>query len=154
VAVRFRGLSDRFFYRESEVRYNDWGHSLRALGIKEARAEFLHITNGDNYYVPRFTEFAFEAIDAGRLDIALWDLVHSYSSPRRQTLRCYTPFRVYPAKYMVDIAAIIVRTSFAQRVGFHDRSHSGDASYVDRLLRLPEPAIKVGKVEKTLAVHN
>lgn len=151
---RFAHPAGRFRYHETPVRHDDWGHSLRSLGIADARGEYLLITNGDNYYVPRFTEFVFQAIDRAGLDIALWDLVHSYSSPGRRTLSCYTPFRVFPARYMVDIAAVMVRTALARRVGFPDRSHSGDASYVERLLSLSDTRIRIGKVEKTLAVHN
>ena len=154
VADRFARVSDRFRYHETAERHNDWGHSLRSLGIKEAQGEFLLITNGDNYYVPRFTEFVFEAVERGGLDMVLWDLVHSYSSPGRRTLRCYTPFRVFPAKYMIDIAAVMVRTVLAKRVGFVDRSHSGDASYVEQILALDDTRIRIGKVEKTLVVHN
>ena len=154
VADEFVGLSNRFRYFESDQRFNDWGHTLRDIGINESDSEFLLITNGDNYYVPRFTEFVFEAIDISALDVVLWDLVHSYSSPGRRTLRCYTPFRVFPVRYMVDIAGFLVRTSLAKRVGFKDKSHSGDANYIDQVLRLPGAAIRVGKVEKTLAVHN
>jgi hypothetical protein len=154
VAERFAETSDRFRYHETPVRHADWGHSLRALGLEEARGEYLLITNGDNYYVPRFTEFAFEAIERGGLDVVLWDLVHSYSSPGRRTLRCYTPFRVFPVRYMVDIAAVAVRTALARRVGFTDRSHSADATYVEQVLSLADAPIRVGKVEKTLAVHN
>ncbi len=154
VAERFARTSDRYRYRETPVRHDDWGHSLRSLGIKEARGEFLLITNGDNYYVPRFTEFAFDAVDGEKLDMVLWDLVHSYSSPGQRTLRCYTPFRVFPARYVVDIAAVMVRTASAKRVGWTDRSHAGDAAYVEQLLALADAPIRIGKVEKTLAVHN
>ncbi len=154
VAERFVALGDRFRYRETDTRHNDWGHSLRQIGIGEASGEFLLITNGDNYYVPRFAEFAFDAVEAGGLDMVLWDLVHSYTSPGLRTLRCYTPFRVFPARYVVDIAAVMVRTALARRVGFADRSQNGDATYVEQLLALGDAPIRVGKVEKVLAVHN
>lgn len=154
VAERFAAASDRFRYHETEVRHNDWGHSLRALGLAAARGEYLLITNGDNYYVPRFTEFVWEAVERTDPDMVLWDLVHSYSSPGRRTLRCYTPFRVFPARYMIDIAAVMVRTALARRVGFTDRSHSADAVWVERLLGLGDAPLRIVKVEKTLAVHN
>lgn len=154
VAERFTRLSNRFRYHETEMRHNDWGHSLRSLGLEEAKGDYLLITNGDNYYVPRFAEFVWEAVERGGPDMVLWDLVHSYSSPGRRTLRCYTPFHVFPAKYMIDIAAVMVRTALAKRVGFTDRSHSADATYVEQLLSLPDTPLTVMKVEKTLAVHN
>jgi hypothetical protein len=54
---------------------------------------------------------------------------------------------------MVDIASVMVRTELAQRVGFADRSHAADATFVEDILALPVP-IKVGKIEKALTVHN
>ena len=34
--------------RETKKRYNDWGHSLRDLGIKEAKGEYIIHLNPDN----------------------------------------------------------------------------------------------------------
>lgn len=154
VVERFEQSSDRFRYHETARRYNDWGHSLRELGIQEAQGEYLLITNGDNYYVPRFTQFAFDAVKIGCLDMVLWDLIHSYTSSGQKTLRCYTPFRVFPARYVVDIAAVMVRSDLARQVGFVDHSHNGDATYVEHLLAHGKSKMRVGKVEKVLAVHN
>ena len=35
-------------FRETKTRYNDWGHSLRDLGIKEATGEYIVHFNPDN----------------------------------------------------------------------------------------------------------
>jgi len=44
------GLDYKF--RETKKRYNDWGHSLRDLGIKEARGEYIVHFNPDNLLDP------------------------------------------------------------------------------------------------------
>jgi glycosyltransferase involved in cell wall biosynthesis len=154
VVERFSASSSRYRYLETAVRYNDWGHSLREIGIGEATGSHLLITNGDNYYSPRFLEFVFEAIERLQLDIALWDMVHSYHRPGRISLRCYQAFRVYPVRWMVDIGAFVVRTELARRAGFPDKTHNGDATYLEALLALPGEPLRVGKIEKTLTVHN
>ena len=38
----------KYKYRETNKRYNDWGHSLRDLGIKEASGEYIIHFNPDN----------------------------------------------------------------------------------------------------------
>lgn len=154
VAETFAKRSTRFRYLETDKRYNDYGHSLRDLGLEAAMTDYLLITNGDNYYMPRFTEFVFEAIETHHLDMAIWDIVHSYTSPGKISQRCYNPFRIYPVRWMVDIGAVIVRTELAKLVGFADKSFDGDATYVEDILSIKSRPIKVGKIEKTLTVHN
>lgn len=155
VAERFAARDpERFQYIETAVRHNDYGHTLRSIGIEAARGEFVLITNGDNYYAPRFSEFVFEAIATHDLDVALWDLVHSHTRPGGTVLSSYSPFRVYPLRYMVDIGSFLVRTELAQRVGFVDKSHDGDARYVEDLLTVTDRGLRIGKICKTLMVHN
>src|SRR5215831_10527422 len=133
-----------FEYFETPNRFNDYGHSLRALGIERTNTEFILLTNGDNYYTPRFVEFMFEAIDKHALDIALCDMVHSYT---------YGLLRTRPLRNYIDMGCFIARTEAAKKVGFRDKTFSGDATYFEDLLdqQLP-PAL--GKVCKVLMVHN
>lgn len=42
--------------RCTEVRYNDWGHSLRDRGIREARGEYIVHFNADNVLYPSALE--------------------------------------------------------------------------------------------------
>ena len=43
----------------TEKRYNDYGHSLRDLGIRSAKGEYIVHLNADNFFYP----FAFAAMD-------------------------------------------------------------------------------------------
>src|SRR5687768_14120246 len=38
--------------RPTEKRFNDWGHSLRDIGIREARGEYILHFNADNILYP------------------------------------------------------------------------------------------------------
>lgn len=42
--------------RETKTRYNDWGHSLRDLGIREASGEYIVHFNPDNILYPDVLE--------------------------------------------------------------------------------------------------
>ena len=154
VVERFAARSMRYRYMETPTRFNDYGHSLRAIGIEAATGDFLLIANGDNYYTPRFTEFVFEAVARHDLDVALWNFVHSHNRPGGLNLKSYSPFDVYPARLMCDIGSVLVRTELAKKVGFADRSHDADATYLEDLLALPGVSLRIGKIEKTLMVHN
>ena len=144
VSACSRERAGLFEYLETPNRFNDFGHSLRAVGIEKASTEFILLTNGDNYYSPRFVEFMFEAIDKHGLDIAFCDMIHSYT---------YGLLRTRPFRNYIDVGCFIAKTDAAKSVGFPDKSFTGDATYFEDLLNnLSEPV--VGKVAKVLMVHN
>ncbi len=138
-------------YLETEKRFNDYGHSLREIGIQKTDTEFILLTNGDNYYAPRFTEFMFEAIDRQRLDLVFCDMVHSHRNPGFYARPSYKFFRTRPFVNYIDVGCFITKSAMSKKVGFRDRSFTGDATYFEDLLRRP---VRVGKVEKILMVHN
>ncbi len=144
---------DKIDYRFTERRYNDYGHSLRDIGIKLADTEYILITNDDNYYCPRFVELMVPEMKATGADIALCNMIHSHDRPGMRPQASYMPFETRPARGSVDIGSFIARTAWADRVGFRDKSHDGDATYFEDLLRCAEQP-KVLKVERTLFVHN
>ncbi|WP_394790931.1 glycosyltransferase family 2 protein [Rhodoferax sp.] len=145
---------DKYKYIETTTRYNDYGHTLRDMGITEAQGEFILITNGDNYYAPRMVEFMFEAIDAKTLDFAMWDIVHSHTCPGITRQPSYCNFSIYPIREFVDIGSFMVKTAIAKQVGFRGKLHSDDALYVEDILARPGATLRIGKVHKTLMVHN
>ena len=102
------------------------------------------LTNGDNYYAPRFVEFMFEAIDKHHLDVAFCDIVHSYT---------YRFFRTRPFRNYIDMGCFIARSAAAKSVGFRDKTFTGDATYFEDLLTLSRRLV-VGKINKVLMVHN
>jgi len=142
-----------FEYLETEYRCNDYGHSLRAIGIERTGTEFILLTNGDNYYAPRFVEFMFEAIDRHGLDVVLCDMVHSHLNPGLSVQPSYGFFRTRPFRYYLDIGCFIARSDAAKKVGFRDKTFNGDATYFEDLLKVSETVV-LGKVDKVLMVHN
>ena len=145
-------------YQFTESRHNDFGHSLRDMGIKVVDTEYLLITNDDNYYVPEFLKLMFNEIAMNKLDMVLCDMVHSninVSDGKMYYLKDqYTYFRTYPQKFLIDIGCFIVRTSLAKEVGFRDKSFTGDGTFVEDIMSRFGQSIRVGKLEKVLFVHN
>ena len=44
----------RFIF--SGKRYNDWGHTPREIGKQQSEADYIILTNDDNYYTPNFVD--------------------------------------------------------------------------------------------------
>jgi glycosyltransferase involved in cell wall biosynthesis len=148
---RYPARLDYFF---TENRFNDHGHSLRAIAIEQCNSEFIMITNDDNYYVPVFLEKMFEKIDGERLEFVLCDMVHNYDWRPRGGKDSYNAFITEPRKDRVDIGCFIVKTAVAKEVGFRDRSFAADGTFVDDIMAFRGGVIQWGKVDKVLFVHN
>ena len=58
-------------YKATKKRYNDWGHSLRDLGIREAKGEYIVHFNPDNILYPK----ALEALSNCERDILISPVV-------------------------------------------------------------------------------
>jgi len=125
-------------YKCTKIRHNDYGHSLREIGLKGASGDFVLITNADNYYIPKALKFINDAIEwASSLnkfpDVLIFDMVHSHSNPGNRKSLSYSYFKVQYERNRIDIGAAIVSTSLARMAGFQDKSYSADASYFEEV---------------------
>jgi hypothetical protein len=123
----------------TDRRYNDWGHSLRAIGLRFAKdADFIVHTNADNYYVP---DFCNQMVHAFREEtVAVYcDMVHSYYS-----------WGILPAKIQfgkIDCGAVMFRAKVALEIGWPSRAFAADwvminevhQKYRDRFEYIPRP---------------
>ena len=138
----------------TDRRFNDYGHSLRAMAIERCNSEFIMQTNDDNYYVPTFLELMFKKIDGEQLDLVLCDMVHSHDRPGGRPQESYHAFVTEPRKFSLGIGCLIVKTELAKAVGFRDKSRDGDGTFVEDIMHDSGQKVKWGKVDKILFVHN
>ncbi len=146
----------RIVYAETPRRFNDWGHSLRAWALRElVEAPRVLFTNGDNYYVPRFVEFAMQPFEEPTVGVALFDMVHSHDRADAQPPGDYGYLKTEFLPCKCDIGAFIVRTDIARRVGFNHRHNTADAAFIEEINsdRLASP-FAVVKIDRVLFVHN
>lgn len=159
-------------YTETGKRYNDYGHSLRELGITMAGTPYLMMTNDDNYYVPKYLEIMFNAINKHTLDFVFCNMVSSHMfrfaekppddiyTNLMQTLEghyiqpIYNVINSIPKKHCIDIGNFIVKSELAKAVGFRDKGFNGDGTFVEDLMSRYKGNIRVGKVNQVLFVHN
>jgi glycosyltransferase involved in cell wall biosynthesis len=144
---------DELAYQCTERRYNDYGHSLRDMGIRMCDTEYLLLTNDDNYYCPTFLEQMFVAIRHCGADIAMCDMLHSHMNPGGRAQVPYRYFETLPQRGSMDIGCLITKSACAKAVGFRDKSHDGDATFFEDVVKfIGNP--KIVKVNQALFVHN
>lgn len=145
-------ISLEFSYR----RHNDWGHSLREIGLRESKSELMLITNDDNYYAPVFFELLLPHFEKGA-DIVFCNMIHSHRSPfkdkpfSRPRELPYRPFVTQPKKNRIDMGSFIFRTDLGQKAGFEDKSFGADGIFFEKMLKFNPIVVKV---EEYLFVHN
>ncbi|HUN92751.1 MAG TPA: glycosyltransferase [Burkholderiaceae bacterium] len=153
-----RGFEDeapgRIHHAATPSRHNDYGHSLREMGLKAVQAPYVLITNDDNYYVPKALEFVAEAIAAERPDVVLFDMVHSHQNPGLRKAPSYSYFPTEYSRNNIDIGCAVVRTDLARRAGFRDKGFAGDATYFEDIARAKGGPLRVAKIPRVLFVHN
>jgi hypothetical protein len=144
----------RVSFENTQARINDYGHSLRALGLTHATGDYVLLTNGDNYYVPRCLEYLTEAMRETRADVILYDMVHSHNTPGGRPLPSYAYFQTDYSRYNIDMGAAIVRSELARAAGFRDLTHDGDQTYFEDVARVAGEHFRTHKIERVLFVHN
>jgi hypothetical protein len=138
--------------RETAERANDYGHSLRDLGIREATGEYVLFFNPDNVLYP----FALEHIDreldrASRIfdedgrcldgpDVVIFPiLMRGVQVAHKRLCRwddpsIYTIFTGVPVKlHQIDCMQLVMRRElWLAEGGWSDRSHDGDGVMYER----------------------
>lgn len=147
--------SDRIEYLTTLKRFNDYGHSLRDMGLKSIKGDYVLLTNADNYFIPKAIEFINEAFIESQPEVVIFDMVHSHNAPGGRNLLSYSYFETKLERLSIDISAAIVKASLAEKVGFRDKTHDGDATYFEDLIKLKHPnALTFAKIMRVLFVHN
>jgi hypothetical protein len=128
-------------------RYNDWGHSLRDLGIRQARGEYIVHFNADNILYPnaleeiakeiqrhpRLHDQARSPIDTNDIvifPIRMWNLIKFRDLTlqlKGQPSFYVTLNGIPPVVKNIDCMQLVMkRTLWLQEGGWYDRSELGD----------------------------
>lgn len=148
-------LKDKIIFSCTEKRHNDFGHTLRNIGLSEATGDYIVLMNADNYLIPKFVEFVTESIVENNPDVVLFDMVHSHRKPGGRFLPAYSAFETKYKRCSIDVGAAAIRQSLAKTAGFRDNTHDGDASYFEDVAAVKGSSnLKISKVPRILFVHN
>lgn len=135
-------------YIETPQRYNDWGHSLRALGLEKATGEYLQITNADNLVVPTFVEDMLNTVHNGNMDVGICDVLHSYPITGEPFNVLFSTFQISN----IDMCNFITRTVMAKQLGFKHRTFAADGLFVEDWKAM-FPGFTQRKINRVLAIH-
>jgi glycosyltransferase involved in cell wall biosynthesis len=145
---------ERVHFECSPTRFNDYGHSLRDLGLKSATGDYILLTNCDNYFIPKALEFITEGC-IGTPDVVLFDMVHSHDKPGGRSLPSYSYFQTAYEPGSIDVSSAVVRRELASAAGFRDKGHDGDAVYFMEVAhRSKSGQLSLHKIHRVLFVHN
>lgn len=138
----------------TSTRFNDYGHSLRALGLQDIQGAYVLLTNADNYFIPKALAFINQALQEsqGEADVVTFDMVHSHERPGGRALPAYSAFAVQYRPGAIDISAAIVRDELAAQAGFRDTTHDGDATYFQDIQAIRP--LRIHHIPRILFVHN
>jgi GT2 family glycosyltransferase len=131
----------RFIF--SGKRYNDWGHTPREIGKQQSEADYIILTNDDNYYTPNFVDELMKAA-VDKPGIIYWDMVHSYYN--------YSHFKCKPFYNQIDMGAFATRRDMAQSVHMKT-DFAADGLFINELIE-KYPQEKIVKINKILFIHN
>ena len=143
----------------TNIRYDDYGHTLRSLGLECSAAKYTLITNGDNYFIPKTVQYlkekymSFLQIEGADPDIILFDMIHSHENPGRTLAEPYSYFNVSLEEYKIDMSSAIVKTEISRAVGINSIDHGADQQYYSDI-RNSCHEIREAKVNRVLLVHN
>lgn len=169
--MRNNYLSEKIKFDDSYGRFNDWGHSLREIGIKNFVTEeddFVLITNGDNYYCPKFVEYVLRIAEQFKeghttqsydyyppVGIIYFNMIHSHFRGDSSSGTDYGYFNTDFKHSMCDIGAFIARRDIIQSVGFRDRGHDADGVMINDILEYQKTHdFSIMKISQVLFVHN
>ena len=150
---------NRFTYYATSHRYNDYGHTLRELGLSFKIGSYTLLTNADNYFIPRSVEFlkrevaSYATSTSCMPHVVLFDMVHSHCNPGRTIAPPYSFFEVSFEPFKIDMSSAIVDSSLASTVGFDDKSHGGDQTFFNSI-KSSVSELHIAKVNSILLVHN
>jgi hypothetical protein len=159
-------------FHNTDVRANDYGHSLRDLGLKAIKGDYVLLTNADNYYVIKYIEFLNEVILINDPDVITYDMVHSHKNPGIYSKwnyllnrlfffnfknlinrPSYNYFKTSYKRDKIDIGAAIIKTNLIKELDFRDKTFSGDATYFEDIAKI-KSSLKIIKIPRVLFVHN
>ena len=153
----------RIHFIETSERQEQWGHPLRQWALEAIekgtfRADFIVITNADNYHVPTYIETMLRGFKDDTIAVYCDKFVTHYKTHQVKPDGTYIvhTYGVIDTKLElghIDCACVMVRKDAACKVGWHDMSHSSDWTYFSDLLD-EYGKNRWTKVLGTLLIHN
>lgn len=134
---------DRIEYSCTPERHNNWGHTLRRIGIKISLGDskYTLITNADDYFAPVFVK----EMCCGDEDLVYCDCSHHHwgYQAKSSMLR----------KGAIDISCCVVKTEIVREVGWNSTVYHADWLFLKDVMKA-RPDLTTRHVDKVLVMKN
>jgi glycosyltransferase involved in cell wall biosynthesis len=140
----------RIIYIQTPARYNDWGMTLRNIGIEMCSGDFIINTNDDNYYTPNWLMELNEAIQNNSdCNFIYYDSVDKNFQWQNEKQSPYSLFKPKLRNCHIDMGQFAARKDLIAGRKFNI-SYTADGEFVESLIPFIHPVY----IEKVLFVHN
>ena len=140
----------RFKYIQTDQRYNDWGMTLRNIGLKEATGEWVINTNDDNYYVPVYLEELNKVIESNQeCNFLYYDCVLNHHNIINHNKKDYGLLIPELRHSYIDMGQFAVKNDIITKYRFQSVAPA-DGVLVEEM----KHELKPEYIDKILFVHN
>jgi glycosyltransferase involved in cell wall biosynthesis len=141
---------DRITYIQTHKRYNDWGMTLRNMGLDIVTGDFILNTNDDNYYTPNCLQEIYNVLVSNtECNFVYFDSIDKNFQWQNQHQPPYSLFKPFPKVTHIDMGQFLVRKDLMENRRFKIE-YSADGILVEEL----NPFINPIYIEKVLFIHN
>lgn len=143
---------------ETATRHNDWGHSLRDQGMREAKGEYIIHVNADNILYPDVLDKLANVIEkSGHEPIYILELVmnggriQDGKMVRDGTKNALAVLPGIPKVGSIDAMQLVMKRDFWKAYGYwYDKSISSDGNMYERFCKDHKPVF----VKLLMGEHN
>jgi glycosyltransferase involved in cell wall biosynthesis len=141
---------DRFRYIQTNVRYNDWGMSLRNICLDMVTGDFIINTNDDNYYTPNWLAEMATAIEREPdCNFVYYDMILSHNNIKNSNRKDYGLFKPRLQHSYIDMGQFAIRESTIHGHKFN-LTAPADGELIEEIKHKLVPVY----IDKVLFVHN
>lgn len=137
------------FYSSHE-RYNDWGHSLRNIGLSMAKGDFIINTNDDNYYTPNYLQELNDTIlNNPGCNFVYYDMILSHNNTENHNHKDYGLFLPRIQHSYMDVGQFAIKRDTIDGHKFGTNADA-DGTLIEEIKTKLIPVY----INKVLFVHN
>lgn len=137
-------------YFQTPIRYNDWGHSLRNIGLTMVKGDFVINTNDDNYYVPVWLDELNKAISSQEdCNFVYYQMVSNHNNSKHHNQKSYGVLIPRIELNWIDMGQFTVKRDVIQKYQFL-KVNEADGHLIESMKHELKPVY----IDKVLFVHN
>ena len=139
---------NRIKYIQTNIRYNDWGMSLRNIGLDIANGDWIINTNDDNYYTPNWLKEINNNIHDS-INFIYYDAVLSHNNLLNHNKKDYGLLIPQIKHSHIDMGQFVVKSDIIKKYKFESIAPA-DGVLIENMKHELIPAY----IDKVLFVHN